>query len=199
MGDCVDCDLCVQVCPVGIDIRDGLQYECINFGLCVDACDQTMDKFDYPQRLISFASEKKPKTGWKRHVIYGGVLTAMVAAIALWAMTWQSVEGNIIRDRQALYRVNDSGKIENTYLLKIRKKTSSGNQYRVSVQGIKGVEVLPAQLVSVKSGELVSTSIPVNSHNKLAAHKLEITFSIDADNKRLVSKNTSFFGGNAGW
>ena len=84
MGDCVDCKLCIQVCPAGIDIRDGLQYECINCALCIDACDNTMEKFNYEKGLIAFSHEQKPKQGWRRHVGYASFGSLTLLAIFLW-------------------------------------------------------------------------------------------------------------------
>jgi polyferredoxin len=108
----------VQVCPVGIDIRDGLQYECINCGLCADACDMTMKKFNYQKGLISFTNEQPAKDSWKRHLGYGSVVTITLVSMFIWVNVWLNFEVNIIRDRQALYRVNQFGDVENTFCLK---------------------------------------------------------------------------------
>ena len=100
LGDCVDCNLCVQVCPVGIDIRNGLQYECINCGLCVDACNQVMDKFQYARNLISFAALKPGRTVNAALILYGVAIMAMVVGMVVWATNRVDFEVNVARDRQ---------------------------------------------------------------------------------------------------
>ncbi len=105
-GDCVDCNLCVQVCPVGIDIRDGLQYECINCGLCADACDAVMKKFDYAKGLIRYHAEKKPIKGDGFNHVYAALTLLSLAFIFVWFEWREESEINILRDRQALYRIN---------------------------------------------------------------------------------------------
>ena len=104
MGDCVDCNLCVQVCPVGIDIRDGLQYECISCGLCIDACDMTMDKFNYEKGLIAFKKAEEKAVSWKKHIAYGACVSLSFLAMLAWALNWQNFNVNIIRE---LFRLND--------------------------------------------------------------------------------------------
>ncbi|MFS1425503.1 cytochrome c oxidase accessory protein CcoG [Shewanella sp. 10N.286.48.B5] len=139
LGDCVDCHLCVDVCPTGIDIRNGLQYECINCGACVDACNQTMDKFGYQQNLISFTSENalkgeaKPSIWSVKAVGYASALIIMLLLIVMDIYQRSDIQLNVIRDRQSLYREISDTVTENSYLLKIRNKTQQAAVYRISV------------------------------------------------------------------
>lgn len=200
MGDCVDCDLCVQVCPVGIDIREGLQYECINCGLCVDACDATMDKFNYPKGLINFTSEQPQINSWKRHLSYGGFVSITLITMLTWVNTWQNFEVNIIRDRQALYRVNQFGDIENTFLFKVRNKSSETKFYNVNVNGLANATITGTSKIEVQPGELKIASITVTVDKPLAETRNELGFNItDLDGSGLIKKQTSFYSGNGGW
>ena len=105
LGDCVDCNLCVEVCPSGIDIRNGLQYECISCGACIDACNQTMERFNYPQGLISFTSENalagnhvsvfRPKI-----LAYGALTMVMFVLMGFFIATRSPIEASILRDQK---------------------------------------------------------------------------------------------------
>lgn len=200
MGDCVDCNLCVQVCPAGIDIRNGLQYECINCGLCVDACDMTMDKFNYEKGLIAFTNEQAPKNGWKQHIGYGGFISLTVMAMLFWAQAWQSFEVNIIRDRQALYRVNQEGDIENTFVFKIRNKSNQIKFYQIDVSGLDNAKIIGHSKVEVLPGELRTYSIVVMVDKPLVQTRNDINFNIlDISGNDRIFKNTSFYSGLGGW
>jgi len=199
-GDCVDCNLCVQVCPVGIDIRAGLQYECINCGLCVDACNATMDKFNYAQGLIDFTSEQPPKQHWKRHLGYGSCTGVLLLMMWLWLVSWQSVEVNIIRDRQALYRVNQAGNIENTYLLKIRNKSNQIKHYQIATMGLAHATIIGSSTVKVLPLELSLSSIVVTTDEPLTQTRSDIRFRItDIDSGDALEKISAFYSGNDGW
>lgn len=200
MGDCVDCNLCVQVCPVGIDIREGLQYECINCGLCVDACNMTMDKFNYARGLIDFTSEQVPKKAWQRHLGYGSFTGLIVVAMWIWTQTWQSFEVNIIRDRQALYRINQAGKVENTYLFKIRNKSQQIKYYQIYSLGLADAKIINREKITVLPGELSTTVIAVAVNKPLTQRRSDIRFNIvDVDGSDSLLKASSFYSGNGGW
>ncbi|MGL5289854.1 MAG: cytochrome c oxidase accessory protein CcoG, partial [Aeromonas sp.] len=137
LGDCIDCDLCVQVCPTGIDIRDGLQYECINCGACVDACDQTMVRMGYPVGLISYTSEHKlanhpTKVVRPKLIGYGLVMAVMLGVFAHNALSIMPIRLDILRDRNQLFRETSDGLIENTYTLKILNKTLQPQIYQLA-------------------------------------------------------------------
>ncbi len=166
LGDCVDCDLCVQVCPTGIDIRDGLQYECINCGACVDACNETMDKMGYARGLISYTSEQQlegKETNLLRPKIigYGLMLAIMVAMFVINILNLSSAEMEIVRDRAALYRENSEGLIENTYTLKILNKTITTQTYNLSFSGLQDAQLIGPKQIIIKSGEILTQPIAI--------------------------------------
>jgi cytochrome c oxidase accessory protein FixG len=200
MGDCVNCDLCVQVCPVGIDIRDGLQYECINCGLCADACDMTMGKFDYQKGLISFTNEKFANNNWKRHLGYGSVVTIILVSMLIWVNVWQNFEVNIIRDRQALFSINQFGDIENTFLFKVRNKSNLPKFYQIKVGGLENAKITSLSTIRVLPGELKISSITVAVAEPLHEYRYQLNFKItEINGKRSIMKKTSFYSSNKDW
>ncbi|WP_417881400.1 cytochrome c oxidase accessory protein CcoG [Vibrio sp.] len=161
LGDCIDCNLCVQVCPTGIDIRDGLQYECINCGACIDACDQTMDRMGYPRGLISYTTEhklagNKTKIMRPKLIGYGITLVLMLGLFISQVTTVDPVNMSVLRDRNQMYRVDNQGWIENTYTLKILNKTQQTQQYHIDVEGLTDVKWYGSQTIQVPAGQLVS-------------------------------------------
>jgi len=150
LGDCIDCTLCVQVCPTGIDIRNGLQYDCIGCGLCVDACNSVMDKMNYPRGLIRFSTQNGVANGWgksqilrrvlrPRVLIYTAALVALCVALlaSLWVRTPLKVD--VVRDRAALSRIVAGGKLENIYRLQIMNATEAPQRYRIGARGLDGL------------------------------------------------------------
>lgn len=166
LGDCIDCNLCVQVCPAGIDIRDGLQYECINCGACIDACDQTMERMNYPKGLIKYTSEnalnRKPHQKSRFKLVgYGIVMTIMTVFFVISLMNIAPLQLDILRDRNALYRENSDGNIENTYTLKIINKTTQVQKYQLAVNNIPEHQWFGPRVVSVLPGELLIQPISI--------------------------------------
>jgi cytochrome c oxidase accessory protein FixG len=184
LGDCIDCMLCVQVCPTGIDIRDGLQYECIACAACIDACDQVMEKMNYPKGLIRYSTERqekldiehkdrnslqvitkkhKPKSGLsllKANILrpktlgYGVILVALVMLFFIAIATRNTVELDIVQDRTRLYVTNSKGLIENIYQLKILNKSQQNEEFSVSVEGLVDYNYKGSQEVSLNAGEV---------------------------------------------
>ena len=164
LGDCIDCTLCVQVCPVGIDIRNGLQYECIGCGLCVDACDTVMDKMHYPKGLIRFSTQNGLANHWSqsqmlrrvfrpRVLIYTAVLAALCIAMLASLVTRTPLKVDVVRDRAALSRIVPGGKLENIYRLQIMNATEGPQRYRISARGLEGLEVASDAEVDIGSAE----------------------------------------------
>ncbi|CAN0601856.1 unnamed protein product, partial [Ectocarpus sp. 12 AP-2014] len=158
LGDCIDCGQCVQVCPTGIDIRDGLQYECIGCALCIDACDEIMDKMEYPRGLIRYTTEnelegKPSKLLRPRTFGYGAVLAIMIGAIVFVLATRVPAQLDVLRDRGALFNFNGDGRIENTYTLKIANMAEVPHTFSIAVSGMEGMRVLTDTTVTVASGE----------------------------------------------
>jgi cytochrome c oxidase accessory protein FixG len=138
LGDCIDCTVCVQVCPTGIDIRDGLQYECIACGACIDACDEVMDKMGYPRGLVRYSTqnaiEGKPARVLRpRIVVYAAILLLLASGFA-WSLTQRvPLILDVLRDRNALYRDTASG-VENAYTLKVMNKDAHQHRYEIAVE-----------------------------------------------------------------
>ena len=144
-GDCVDCGICVQVCPTGIDIRNGLQYECIGCAACIDACDQVMDKMNYPRGLIRYSTENAIKKGGARRK---SLPTCFVRGPDLRRDPCPSFDRlrmgighalplrvDIIRDRSMLAREVEGGLIENIYRLQVMNMSESARKFECPRQG----------------------------------------------------------------
>jgi len=153
LGHCVDCNICVQVCPTGIDIRKGLQYECIGCAACIDGCDQVMGRMGYPKGLIRYASENAlakhldAKAMWRRMLrprtlIYTGLLLVIIAATAASLALRNPLKVDIIRDRGALAREAEPGVIENVYRLQIMNTDEKPRQFTIAATGLPGLKVL---------------------------------------------------------
>ena len=164
LGDCVDCGLCVQVCPVGIDIREGLQYKCISCGLCIDACNTIMDSFEFPRGLIRYDSEKNlasltpapPKVHWKRlkTIGYGAALILMGAFLAYSVATRGTFDRTVNQIRQPLYVVLSNGDIRNRYQIRVTNKAAQTETYAITARGIPAdaLDLGNFDEVAVKSG-----------------------------------------------
>ena len=176
LGDCIDCNLCVQVCPTGIDIRDGLQYECINCGACIDVCDQTMVKMGYEKGLINYTTEhrlsgKTTKVMRPKLLGYGAVLLIIIGLFFVQIASVDPAGMNVLRDRSQLYRENSLGEIENTYTLKIINKTQQHQQYTLNVMGIGEASWYGKRTVGVAPGEVFTLpmSLGVQAENLSSA------------------------------
>lgn len=166
LGDCVDCKLCVQVCPVGIDIRDGLQYECIGCALCIDACDGVMSKMGYDPGLIRYASEVELKTGKPtrkfdlRAIGYGGMLLVATAVFMSLLVSRPLVELTAKRDRGALYQETGLGMVENSYTLQVVNKNEFDAKFSLAVDGPYPM-VASVSEIFVKAGEVGSVPVTI--------------------------------------
>lgn len=170
LGDCIDCTLCVQVCPVGIDIRNGLQYECIGCGLCVDACDTVMDKMGYAKGLVRFSTQNGVAQGWSqsqimrrvfrpRVLVYSAILISLCVAMLVSLVMRTPLKVDVVRDRAALSRIVAGGKLENIYRLQIMNATEASQRYRISARGLDGLEVASEAEVQIDAAQ--SRWVPV--------------------------------------
>ena len=144
LGDCTNCNICVQVCPTGIDIRKGLQYECITCAACVDACDGVMDRMGYDRGLIRYTTQhalegKKTRLLRPRTLIYGTLLGVLFVSFCISIMSRMPLQLDVIRDRNALYRTLADGRVENVYTLKLLNKTELPQSFVLSVDGMPGI------------------------------------------------------------
>ena len=164
LGACVDCTLCVQVCPTGIDIREGLQYECIGCAACVDVCDSVMDKMNYPRGLIRFTTQNALAGSWTtrqmwarvlrpRVLIYGALLLALCIGVLGSLVMRTPLKVDVVRDRGALSRIVAGGKLENVYRLQIMNATEQPQRYRISAKGLDGLQVASDADVTVGPAE----------------------------------------------
>ena len=164
LGDCIDCTLCVQVCPVGIDIRDGLQYECIGCGLCVDACNTVMEKMQYPKGLIRYSTQNAVASGWvqsqilqrvlrPRVLIYSAALLAVCVGMLVSLSMRTPLKVDVVRDRAALSRIVAGGKLENIYRLQIMNATEGEQVYRISARGLDALEIASDADVTIGAAE----------------------------------------------
>jgi len=164
LGDCIDCHLCVQVCPTGIDIRDGLQMECIGCAACIDACDSIMDKMGYARGLVSYTSEHQLQGG-KTHLLrprligYSAVLLAMIAALVVALVQRPMVSLDVTKDR-GMFRENSQGQIENIYSLKVINKTQQRQDYRLELVDAEGFQLQGKTQISLAPGEI--SDVPVS-------------------------------------
>jgi cytochrome c oxidase accessory protein FixG len=187
LGDCIDCTLCVQVCPTGIDIRNGLQYECIACGACVDACDAVMDKIAYPRGLVRYATEdslagRPSRVLRPRVVVYALLLAGGFAGFA-WSVTHRvPLLVDVVRDRNALYRIADDGAIENAYTLKIMNKGDAARRYRVTLAEAGPVVFAGSAPVEaeVASGQVLALSVTLRAAAGAVAGRAEIEFVVEA-------------------
>lgn len=185
LGDCIDCNLCVQVCPTGIDIRNGLQYECINCGACVDACDGVMEKMNYKKGLIRYATENSLKgkaVKLLRGKLFGYaiVLIVMSSLLVIEITNREPVSLDIIRDRNELSKENFNGDIENVYTLKILNKSQTNNTYRLSVTGIPNTKWHGEQTVTVLAADVYTLPISISvDPYELESYMNDITFVIE--------------------
>ena len=167
-GDCVDCGICVQVCPTGIDIRDGLQYQCINCGLCVDACDEVMTRIARPVGLIRYASSHElahaaPARGRPRLAVYGGLLAVFVGLGAWSVAARPSLRVDVLRDRGVLAREVGEGRVENIYTLKLMNLREAPRDFKVAVSGLPGLRVDGRRQFAVGPGEVREVQLTLSA------------------------------------
>ena len=199
LGDCIDCQLCVQVCPTGIDIRDGLQMECIGCAACIDACDSIMDKMNYARGLIRYTSERELQGG-KTHLLrprligYVAVLVVMIGALALALVERPMVSLDVTKDR-GLFRENGQGQIENIYTLKVINKTQQRQDYNLTLVDGEGFQLQGKTELSLAPGEIVDVPVSVAMTTERAASSSQtLSFKIaDSDEPEVYSVAKSRF------
>ena len=172
LGSCTDCTLCVQVCPTGIDIRNGLQYECIACAACIDACDSVMDRMGYPRGLVRYDTQhrlehRSTRILRPRVIVYGVLLAALIAGFIVALAMRKPVGLDVLHDRNTLYRSLATGEIENVYLLKIINKDTRPHQFRVTLdsdedEGDNAHRLDPQEpTFTVPSGEVFNAAVRV--------------------------------------
>ncbi len=201
LGACIDCQYCVQVCPTGIDIRDGLQYECINCALCVDACDSVMEKMGYAPGLVSYTTENKLAGHgwtWKRVKVvgYGIALVAMMTLFSATIFLRVPLELDVIRGRGQLYQEIPGGLVQNTYTVKIINMADDAQTFRLSVDGVPDARLAPDELIRVEGGEIYELAVSVQTNpDQLQSTNTGIEFTVEsADGSVRARSDSSFIG-----
>jgi cytochrome c oxidase accessory protein FixG len=206
LGDCVDCGICVQVCPTGIDIRKGLQYECIGCAACIDGCNQVMDKMGYPPGLIRYSTENAVRKHWgsreiiahvlrPRTLIYGGILGVMCIA-TIWSLATRSdLRVDVIRDRATLGREVEGGMIENVYQLQIMNMREVPRDFEMRVSGLEGARIDDRQKVTIPPAATEAVTVHVRAPSDAGepgTHPLFFDVSVAGDPGVSVREETTF-------
>jgi cytochrome c oxidase accessory protein FixG len=202
LGDCIDCKLCVQVCPTGIDIRNGLQYECIDCALCIDACDDVMEKMGYEKGLISYTTHAKQageKTSWMRPKLlgYGAVCVFISLAFVATLYSRVTLQLDVLRDRGALFQQRADGLIQNNYTLKIINMAEAKRTMTLSVGGIDGLSLETNHSIEAGPGEVISLPVAVTiAPDKLTqmANKIEFMVTSSGEHAHQAERESRFFG-----
>ncbi|MFD1122112.1 cytochrome c oxidase accessory protein CcoG [Methylophilus flavus] len=200
LGSCIDCNICVQVCPVGIDIRQGLQYECISCGLCIDACDEVMDKMQYPRGLIRFsAGGNTSEHGLLNHMlrprvlIYSALFTLIFGWMAYSMLHKPAFKVDIMRDRNIMYRETPQG-VENLYQLHLLNATEQPQHYRIRATGMADIRVESEQSLTVSATEeaLVPLNLAVPHTEKTGSQRITIEVTAQPSGET-VSTDSTFY------
>ena len=203
LGDCINCTMCVQVCPTGIDIRDGLQHGCIACAACVDVCDQVMDRMGYPKGLVRYTTQnavdgRPTRIVRPRTVVYASCLVALLAVFAGLLAFRVPAELDVIRDRNALYRETEDGFIRNVYTLKIVNMHDEPLRWHIRAEGIPGLR-LEAERGDreVAPGEVASVAVRLDAPRRaLRVASTPLTFTVEAVGAGSIraSEETRFLG-----
>ena len=202
LGDCIDCQLCVQVCPTGIDIREGLQYECIACAACIDACDSIMDKMDYPRGLVRYTTQhalegKESRVLRPRTIIYATLLTVLFGGLIYSMTTRTPLILDVIRDRNALYREVAGNLVENAYTLKVINQSDEARQFELSIEGVEGIALEGvSNPVVVDGGGVLTVPVRARASRDNAYGIMNIAFTATAvdDPNVTVVEDSRFFG-----
>ncbi|WP_027468849.1 cytochrome c oxidase accessory protein CcoG [Deefgea rivuli] len=209
LGECISCTMCVQVCPVGIDIRDGLQYECIGCTACIDACDQVMDKVGYPPGLIRYTTAnalehpEQPSSWWKKLLrpqvsLFGVVLILVIGASSYSLYLHQPLKAEIARERNTLVRELPSGELENVYRIRLQSTAEQARSFTLSVNGLPGLAIEidqnePLSLASTASREFVVRVKTTPKNAKPGANQIRFEITAQDDPSVKISEVATFF------
>ncbi len=201
-GDCIDCELCVQVCPTGIDIRDGLQYECIGCAACIDACDSVMARIDKPLGLIRYTTERalegKPTRFWRPQLLaYMAALFSMVVLLIGFLNARVPMDVEVARDRQTLFESTAEGRIINYYTVTLRNQDTKEHQYALSATGLPGLRLQGADTFVLAANETRQLRVALNADaSALTQPSHPVVLHIAALDEPSISSNieTRFLG-----
>ena len=200
LGDCIDCTICVQVCPTGIDIRNGLQYECIACGACIDACDDVMEKMGYEPGLIRYTTQnaidgEPTRIVRTRVLVYGALLLALCVGWGWGVMHRSPLIADVLRDRNALYRVASDDRIENGYTLKLVNKDAQPHRYRIDLQAPPGIAIADDMRdVRAEAGQVLTLPLTLSASDTVHGRHAIVIRVRALDGRGDVSIDSSFFG-----
>ncbi len=206
-GDCINCTLCVQVCPTGIDIRDGLQYECIGCTACIDVCNSVMDKMDYPRGLIRYATENSMEGGWStaqmwkrvlrpRVLFYSMVLLMIIGAFVTSLALRLPFKADVVRDRGALARLVEDGRIENVYRIQLMNASEETQRFHIDVDGLPGAVITQGRDIEVGGTQArwlpIAVQITPEAAQALGSGAHPLRFRIAASPSQVVTEKSTF-------
>jgi len=197
-GDCIECYQCVEVCPTGIDIRNGIQLECVNCTACIDACDDIMDKINRPRGLIRYASLNsiQNKAKWRftpREIGYSALLTMLVSVFAILLLNRTDFSVTILRTAGLLYQEQPNDMISNLYDLNMVNKTFNKIPVTLKLENIEGeLKLVGNQIVMEPQGNIDSKFLILLPKNELSKMNMPIDIGIYSDDKLIKKVSTSF-------
>ena len=208
LGDCVDCGFCVQVCPTGIDIRNGLQYQCIGCAACIDACDYVMRKNNLPLGLVRYTTTHALEGHWGRarilrHIarprvlVYSAILLAICAAIVVSLGLRVPLKVDVIRDRGTFAREVESGQVENVYRLQIMNTSERPQVYRMSAEGLPGLAIASESEVAVPAASSQIVILRLRAPEADVApspNRIHLHVESESEPAVQVTEKTVFFG-----
>jgi cytochrome c oxidase accessory protein FixG len=201
LGDCIDCHQCVKVCPTGIDIRDGVQLECVGCTACIDACDNIMDKIGKPRGLIRYASENSIATGvplkyTTRMKLYTGLLGLLLVILGFLLMSRKDVDATVMRAPGILYQERGADSVSNLFNIKMVNKTTSAIPLSIRVKGGEGkVEIIGKNTIDVKKeGQGAGSFFVVLPKTRIQSRKTTIELELMQGNQLIAVKETNFLG-----
>lgn len=199
-GDCIDCHQCVNVCPTGIDIRNGTQLECVNCTACIDACNFMMKSVGLPQNLIRYDSEngianKQPWRFTKRIMAYTVVLCVLIGVLVTLLVTRKDVDATVMRTPGMLFQRQDSSRVSNLYNIKLINKTHRNVPVEIKLESGKGEVRMVGKALEVPAGsEAETTFFILLPEETLRERKTKLDLGIYSDGKKIETVHTSFLG-----
>jgi cytochrome c oxidase accessory protein FixG len=202
LGDCINCTMCVQVCPTGIDIRDGLQYECIGCSACIDVCNDVMERMSYPKGLIRYTTQNamdgEPGHILRPRIAIYFIILLLFSALFLYTLSQRTDIGlDIIRDRNQLYR-ETSGLIENIYTLKLINMDDEAHEFNLEVEGIDDMVLLvDKKNIVVEGGSVFDLPVRIRAtEENLKGRSTVIHFTLSAkdENDLSIKQEAKFLG-----
>ena len=200
-GDCIDCHLCVHVCPTGIDIRNGLQMECVSCTACIDACDAVMEKINKPKRLIGFypMGEIEKTEGFKksntRAIAYSFVLVALIAVFITMLFSISEIDGRLLRAKGSSYQLLDNGKVSNLYTMELINKSGRERSFTLEPVDPSFSVLLVNRIDTLHKDKTATLSLfLMQDKSAVKKYKQDIKIRIMSEGKEVETVKTTFIG-----